>query len=80
MSQAIKQNKTVTFRLNEEVIEKIDRLAVLMDRPRSYFLKQGVESILDLYDWQLKKITEGEKQVKQGELATKVEIDKAFRL
>jgi predicted transcriptional regulator len=80
MTQAIKQNQTVTFRVNEKVIKQLDKLSVLMDRPRSYFLKQGVENILDLYDWQLEKISEGEKQIKQGKFATKTEVDKAFRL
>lgn len=80
MAQTIKQNQTVTFRVDEKVIKQLDKLSVLMDRPRSYFLKQGVENILDLYGWQLEKIAEGEKQIKQGKLATKAEVDKAFRL
>ena len=80
MTRAVKQNQTVTFRINEEMIKKIDKLSTLLDRPRSYFLKQGVENILDLYDWQLKKITEGEEHVRQRKFATKTEVNKAFRL
>jgi len=80
MSQKIKQNKTVTFRLDETTVNQLDKLAELMDRPRSYFLKQGIVNILSLYDWQLEKITEGEKQIKQKKFATKREVNKAFRL
>ncbi len=80
MLQKIKQNKTVTFRLDEATVDQLDKLAELMDRPRSYFLKQGIMNILSLYDWQLEKIAEGEKQIKQKKFATKREVNKAFRL
>ena len=80
MTQTTSLNQTVTFRVDEETIKKLDRIAELMDRPRSYFLKQGVANVLDLYDWQLEKIAKGEKQVKQGEIATTAEVNKAFRI
>jgi predicted transcriptional regulator len=80
MTRATNLNQTVTFRMDKKTIKKLDKIAKLMDRPRSYFLKQGVANILDLYDWQLEKIAKGEEQVKQGRIATGVEVDKAFKL
>ncbi len=80
MAQTTTANQTVTFRVDKQTVKQLDKLAELMDRPRSYFLKQGVENVLDLYDWQLEKIAEGEKQIKQGKFATQKEIEKAFRL
>jgi len=72
--------QTVTFRVDKTMVNQLDKLAGLMDRPRSYFLKQEIESVLDLYNWQAEKISEGEKQIKQGKFATNAEVHKAFRL
>lgn len=58
--------RTVSFRLDEDKIEALDGLAESVDRDRSYLLNEAVTNYLELQAYQVGLIKEGLKAVKEG--------------
>jgi predicted transcriptional regulator len=58
--------RTVSFRLDEDKIEALDGLAESVDRDRSYLLNEAVTNYLQLQAYQVGLIKEGLKAVKEG--------------
>lgn len=58
--------RTISFRLDEDKIEALDGLAESVDRDRSYLLNEAVTNYLELQAYQVGLIKEGLKAVKDG--------------
>ncbi len=48
--------KTISFRLDEEKVSDLDKLAEALDRDRSYLLNEAVAAYLDAQRWQIEQI------------------------
>lgn len=72
--------QTVSFRIAEDKKSRIDKLAAVQDRDRSYIINEALDSYLDLMDWQLEQIKEGLRQADAGEFATDEEVAATFAL
>lgn len=72
--------QTVSFRIDENKKSRIDELASVRDRDRSYIINEALDSYLDLMDWQLEQIKEGLRQADAGEFATDEEVAATFAL
>jgi predicted transcriptional regulator len=51
--------QTISFRLDEHKKTRLDALAAVQDRDRSYIINEAIDSYLTLMDWQLDHIKEG---------------------
>ena len=69
---------TVSFRIGESKKNKIDQLAGLQDRDRSYIINEALDTYLDLMDWQLEHIEEGVRQADAEIFAGEAEVAAAF--
>ena len=58
--------RTISFRLDEEKIEALDGLAESADRDRSYLLNEAVTNYLELHAYHAGLIKEGLKAVREG--------------
>ena len=58
--------RTISFRLDEEKIEALDGLAESVDRDRSYLLNEAVSNYLELHEYHASLIKEGLKAVREG--------------
>lgn len=58
--------RTISFRLDEEKIEALDGLAESVDRDRSYLLNEAVTNYLELQLYHASLIKEGLKAVREG--------------
>lgn len=58
----------VNFRLENDKIAALDRLAKSLDRDRSYLLTEAVNSYLELHEWQIEQIQEGIREADAGRL------------
>jgi RHH-type rel operon transcriptional repressor/antitoxin RelB len=47
----------ISFRVESEFKERIDRLAEAMERPRSYIIERALSSFLDSNEWQVEATT-----------------------
>jgi len=51
-------SKTMTLRLNANVLRRLDELAQVTDRSKAWLAAQAVETYLDTNEWQTKAIEE----------------------
>lgn len=58
--------RTISFRLDEDKIDALDGLAESVDRDRSYLLNEAVTNYLELQAYHVGLIKEGLKAVKEG--------------
>jgi predicted transcriptional regulator len=58
----------VNFRLEDDKVAALDRLAKSLDRDRSYLLTEAVNSYLELHEWQIEQIQEGIREADAGRL------------
>ena len=58
--------RTISFRLDEDKIEALDGLAESVDRDRSHLLNEAVTNYLELQAYHVSLIKEGLKAVKEG--------------
>lgn len=58
----------LSFRIEEELVEKLDSIALATDRDRQYHLKRAVSRYLEAEAWHIQAIEEGLKDAEAGNL------------
>ncbi len=66
--------RTISFRLDEDKIEALDGLAESVDRDRSYLLNEAVTNYLELHEYHASLIKEGLKAVREGRTLETAEV------
>jgi predicted transcriptional regulator len=70
----MKAPKTVTFRIDQEKVEKLDAYAAQDDRDRSYLVNEAISRYLEARDFQIARINEGIRQADAGQLIEHDEV------
>lgn len=70
--------KTTTVRINDNMLERIDGLAATLSRSRSWIINQAIERFVDYEEWFVQEVTDGLKEIDQGEIATDDEVAAGF--
>lgn len=70
----MKRNATLSFRLEEEKVEALDRLAETTDRPRSWHLQQAVDNYLEWHRWKIEHIQQGLDDLDRGDTLSHEEV------
>ena len=78
-TDATMSSQTVSFRLETKKKQKLDSIAIMLDRDRSYILNEAIDAYLDVHQWQIAHIREGIRQADAGEFATEAQVAAAFR-
>lgn len=68
----------VSVRIEDSEIDKLDRLANLNKRDRSFLINEAIKLYLDINDWQLQRIKSGLKQANNQEFASSSQVNKAM--
>ncbi len=63
-----------TVRVEDKVIEKLDRIAALSDRSRAYLAAQAIEDYVAREEWQLAEIQAGVDEADRGDFADANEL------
>ena len=69
---------TLSFRTDEDIRDRLDRLAGTQRRDRSFLINEAIEQYLELSDWQEAKIRAGIEEADRGEFATEEEVEAVF--
>lgn len=64
-----------TVRIDDEMLAKLDALAVDTDRSRNWLAAKAIENYVELNAWQIARIKEGIAEADRGEFATEEELD-----
>ena len=66
--------RSVTFELDDETLQTLDRLAEDTERSRDALISQAVQDYLALHSWQVDKIRAGLAAAERGDFADEEEI------
>jgi predicted transcriptional regulator len=69
---------TLSFRTDEDIRDRLDRLAGTRQRDRSFLINEAIDRYLELNDWQETQIRAGIEQADRGEFATEEEVEAVF--
>jgi predicted transcriptional regulator len=58
--------KVTSVRLEDELSQRLDRLAVSMDRPKAWLIEQAIKSYIDEQSWQVQAIKEALDDYRSG--------------
>ncbi len=61
------QTTLISVRVRPELSARLEKLAVSVDRSKSYLAAEAIEDYLDLHEWQIQAIEEGIVAVDQGD-------------
>ncbi|MCX7124754.1 MAG: CopG family ribbon-helix-helix protein, partial [Gammaproteobacteria bacterium] len=78
-SSYMQHTTLVTVRVKPDIAERLEKLAELMDRSKSYLAAEAIEEYLDVQEWRVKAIKEGIAEADRGELIDSEEVKKQWR-
>lgn len=71
--------KATTVRIDDTVLERVDGMAKVLSRSRSWVINQAIDRFLEYEEWFIKEVEDGLAEVEKGEIATPEEVGAAFR-
>ena len=72
------KTKTINVRMTDDMTDKLDRLAKVMDRPRSWVVTRAIEEYVSGQDWQIQEIEAALGEADAGDFAADGEVQAAF--
>ena len=67
--------ETISIRLEQDKLSKVERIAALVDRDRSAIINEAVDAYLGFYQWQLDEIEQAIREADAGDFATAEEME-----
>lgn len=69
---------TMTIRLEDELKEQLERLAVATQRSKSFLAAEAIREFIELNEWQVQEIQRGLKEADAGDFASESAITRTF--
>lgn len=70
---------TMTIRLESELKDRLDELAKITDRSKSYLAAEAIREFVELNDWQLQEIRQGVVEADEGDFASDQAVEKVLK-
>lgn len=70
---------TMTIRLEAELKNRLDQLAKITDRSKSYLAAEAIREFIELNEWQLREIEQAVMEADNGEFASEQSVGKVLR-
>jgi len=67
-------SSTMTIRLDDDVKERLGRLAEVTQRSNSFLAAEAIREFVETNEWQLKEITAALKEADAGDFASEEEV------
>ena len=72
--------RSVTFRIDDDKLEFLDRLAKSQDRDRSHLISQAVENYIEVKRWHIEQVEKAVAEADAGKFASPEEVEAFFRM
>ena len=72
------QSTTMTIRLEPELKSRLDRLAAVTQRSKSFLAAEAVREFIELNEWQIQEINAALKEADEGDFASPAEEAAVF--
>lgn len=69
----------LTLRIAKEIREKLDRLAIILQKPSEGLAEEAISQYLDLELWRHEQIMQGLDESKNNDYADENEVKKVFK-
>lgn len=69
---------TMTIRLEEALKDRLDQLAEVTHRSKSFLAAEAIRDFIDLNEWQIREIKDAIKEADSGDFASDTAVKKAF--
>ena len=71
--------KTTTVRLDDKMLDRVDGLAKVLSRSRSWVINKAIDRFLEYEEWFVQEVKDGLAEVEKGEVADHEEVIAKFR-
>ncbi len=72
-------SKTLKLHLDQNLYERLDKLAKVTRRDRAVLARQAIREFVKLNEWQIKEIKRGLREADAGNFATNREVEEMFK-
>lgn len=79
MTASKNPTSVLTVRISAEHKERLERLASVTARTKSWLAAHAIESYLELQEWQIEEIRAGAREADAGDFATDEEVAAVIR-
>lgn len=69
---------TMTIRLEPELKNRLDQLASITNRSKSFLAAEAIRDFIELNEWQVQEINAAVKEADNGEFAAEKDVNKTF--
>ena len=66
--------KTTSVRLDEEVLERVGRMADAMDRPRAWLMAHAIKKFVEQEEWFIREVEQGIAAADEGRLRENTDV------
>lgn len=70
---------TMTIRLESELKSRLDELARITDRSKSYLAAEAIREFVEMNDWQLREIEQAVSEADRGDFASDRDVGKVLK-
>lgn len=70
---------TMTIRLDDELKQRLDKLADATHRSKSFLATEAIRDFVELNEWQVQEITAALVEADKGEFATEEQVAGVFK-
>jgi RHH-type rel operon transcriptional repressor/antitoxin RelB len=72
-------SEVMTIRVDRKTKARLEKLAKVMDRTKSYVAAEAIRAYIDLNEWQIAEITAALKEADAGDFATEKQVQAVMR-
>jgi predicted transcriptional regulator len=72
------QSTTMTIRLEPDLKSRLDKLAAITQRSRSFLAAEAVREFIELNEWQIREVQTALREADDGDFASDRETDAVF--
>jgi len=72
------QTTTMTIRLEPELKSRLDKLASITHRSKSFLASEAVREFIELNEWQIQELKAAIKEADAGDFASDQEVEAVF--
>jgi len=72
-------SEVMTIRVDRKTKARLEKLARVMDRTKSYVAAEAIRAYVDLNEWQIAEITAALKEADAGDFATEKQVQAVMR-
>ncbi|MBU1169367.1 MAG: CopG family ribbon-helix-helix protein [Proteobacteria bacterium] len=71
--------KATTIRIDNSTLDRVDGLATVLSRSRSWIINQAINRFLEYEEWFVQEVKDGLSEVEKGEIASTEEVVAKFQ-